>query len=402
MNSKRIGNKLRKLRGKRTLAEVSRDLGISDAALCAYELGQRVPRDDKKMRIAKYFGKSVSELFFENLEFALDGKALDYVVVNHMEPDHCATLGEVILRYPQVKIVCNAKTLTMIKQFFTFDADERCQIVKEGESLTLGKHTLQFYMAPMVHWPEVMVTYDTADKVLFSADAFGTFGALGGAIFADECGYPQKGFDEARRYYSNIVGKYGMQTLSLLKKASGLDIAYVCPLHGPIWRKDIGAFVEKYQLWGAYEPEEKGVLIAYASVYGGTQNAAEILASKLADAGVTNLAMYDVSVTDPSYIVSEAFRFSHIVFASTTYNNGIFCNMETLLHDLAAHALKNRTVGIIQNGSWAPQSGKLMREIIGSMQNMQILDACVNLRSTVKPENLTEIDALCEAIAADF
>ena len=386
-------------------------LGGSDRRLALFENVFPIPNGvsynaylikDEKTALLDTVDKSVSELFFENLEFALDGKALDYVVVNHMEPDHCATLGEVILRYPQVKIVCNAKTLTMIKQFFTFDADERCQIVKEGESLTLGKHTLQFYMAPMVHWPEVMVTYDTADKVLFSADAFGTFGALGGAIFADECGYPQKGFDEARRYYSNIVGKYGMQTLSLLKKASGLDIAYVCPLHGPIWRKDIGAFVEKYQLWGAYEPEEKGVLIAYASVYGGTQNAAEILTSKLADAGVTNLAMYDVSVTDPSYIVSEAFRFSHIVFASTTYNNGIFCNMETLLHDLAAHALKNRTVGIIQNGSWAPQSGKLMREIIGSMQNMQILDACVNLRSTVKPENLTEIDALCEAIAADF
>ena len=386
-------------------------LGGSDRRLALFENVFPIPNGvsynaylikDEKTALLDTVDKSVSELFFENLEFALDGKALDYVVVNHMEPDHCATLGEVILRYPQVKIVCNAKTLTMIKQFFTFDADERCQIVKEGESLTLGKHTLQFYMAPMVHWPEVMVTYDTADKVLFSADAFGTFGALGGAIFADECGCPQKGFDEARRYYSNIVGKYGMQTLSLLKKASGLDIAYVCPLHGPIWRKDIGAFVEKYQLWGAYEPEEKGFLITYASVYGGTQNAAEILASKLADAGVTNLAMYDVSVTDPSYIVSEAFRFSHIVFASTTYNNGIFCNMETLLHDLAAHALKNRTVGIIQNGSWAPQSGKLMREIIGSMQNMQILDACVNLRSTVKPENLTEIDALCEAIAADF
>ncbi len=357
--------------------------------------------DDEKTAVIDTVDKSVSTLFFENLAHVLHGRPLDYVVVNHMEPDHCATLETLAKMYPQMQIVGNAKTFTMIQQFFTLDTDSRCVLVKEGDTLALGTHTLQFFTAPMVHWPEVMVTYEQTEKLLFSADAFGTFGALNGNLFADEAGFGDAEMAEARRYYTNIVGKYGAQTLALLKKAANLDIAMICPLHGPVWRKNLADFTDKYQKWGAYTPEEQGVLIAYGSVYSDTQNAAEILAARLSEAGV-KVAMYDVSVTHPSYIVGEAFRYSHLVFAATTYNNGIFCNMETLLHDLKAHALKNRTVGLIQNGSWAPQSGKLMAELLGSMQGMTVLEPTVTLRSSVKENNLTEIDALCAALTASM
>ncbi len=385
-------------------------IGGSDRGLSLFENIYPIPRgvsynayfiDDEKTAVVDTVDKTVASLFFENITHVLGEKQLDYVIINHMEPDHCATLEELVLRFPQVQIVCNAKSAAMIKQFFSFDVDTRTVLVKEGDTLPLGTHTLSFYMAPMVHWPEVMVTYDAADKLLFSADAFGTFGALNGNLFADEMPFTETEFSEARRYYTNIVGKYGAQTLALLKKAAALEIEILCPLHGPVWRRDLHTLIEKYQSWGAYTPEEQGVLIVYGSIYGGTQNAAEILAAKLSEAGV-HTAVFDAAVTHPSYIVSEAFRYSHIVFASSTYNNGIFTPMETLLLDLKAHALKNRTVGLIQNGSWAPQSGKLMREILESMQNITVLDETVALRSTVKDENLTEINALCEALVSSL
>lgn len=385
-------------------------IGGSDRRLALFENVYPIPNgvsynayfiDDEKNAVLDTVDKSVSVLFFENIAHILGSRTLDYVIVNHMEPDHAATLEELVLRYPQVKIVCNAKSAAMMKQFFSFDADAHTVLVKEGDTLSLGKHTLSFYMAPMVHWPEVMVTYDETEKVLFSADAFGTFGALNGNIFADELPNNTADFSEARRYYTNIVGKYGAQTLALLKKAAGLDMHLLCPLHGPVWRKDIAVFVEKYLTWGAYAPEQKGVLIVYGSVYGGTQNAAEILAAKLAEKGVPAV-LYDASVTHTSYLVSEAFRYSHLVFAAATYNNDIFTPVETLLTDLKAHALRNRTVGLIQNGSWAPQSGKKMREILESMQNMTVLPETVTVRSTVKEESLTEIDALCGALIASL
>lgn len=385
-------------------------IGGSDRRLALFENVYPIPNgvsynayfiDDEKNAVLDTVDKSVSALFFENIAHILGSRTLDYVIVNHMEPDHAATLEELVLRYPQVKIVCNAKSAAMMKQFFSFDADAHTVLVKEGDTLSLGKHTLSFYMAPMVHWPEVMVTYDETEKVLFSADAFGTFGALNGNIFADELPNNTADFSEARRYYTNIVGKYGAQTLALLKKAAGLDMHLLCPLHGPVWRKDIAAFVEKYLTWGAYVPEQKGVLIVYGSVYGGTQNAAEILAAKLSEKGVPAV-LYDASVTHTSYLVSEAFRYSHLVFAAATYNNDIFTPVETLLTDLKAHALRNRTVGLIQNGSWAPQSGKKMREILESMQNMTVLPETVTVRSTVKEESLTEIDALCGALIASL
>ncbi len=342
--------------------------------------------------------KSVSEIFFENLAHLLGERKLDYVVVNHMEPDHAATLSELVLRYPDVKIVCNAKTLAMIKNYFTFDVDSRVTLVKEKDTLSTGRHTYTFVMAPMVHWPEVMVSYDITDKILYSADAFGTFGALNGNIFADEVNFKEECLDEARRYYTNIVGKYGTQVQALLKKAAAIEIAMVCPLHGPVWRKDIAWFIDKYQKWSTYTPEEDAVMLAYASVYGHTENVANIIASKLADAGVRNIKVYDVSVTHPSVIVSEAFRVSHIVFASTTYNAGIFVNMENALHDIVAHNLQNRTIAIVENGSWAPTAGGLMRELLSRLKNCTILDEGITIKSALKEAQLDDVDALVNAI----
>lgn len=343
--------------------------------------------------------RAINDLFFENLEHVLAGRTLDYVIVNHMEPDHCASLAELVLRYPEIKIVCNAKTLGIIRQFYRFDADSRALIVKEGDTLSTGKHTLTFVMAPMVHWPEVMVTYDTMDKTLFSADAFGTFGALNGNLFADEVNFETEWLDDARRYYTNIVGKYGPQVQALLKKAAGLEIRMICPLHGPIWRENIGWFLDKYQHWSSYTPEDQSVVIAAGSVYGNTMNAAEILAGMLADRGVKNIKLYDVSNTHPSVLVSEAFRCSHLVFAGSTYNNGIFTPMETVLLDLAAHNLQNRTVALIENGTWAPVSGKLMRELVEKMKKTQILEPSITLRSSLKEEQLSALEALADAIA---
>ncbi len=381
-------------------------IGGSDRRLALFENAYPIPNgisynsyfiDDEKTAVADTVDKAIADRFLENVEYLLHGRTLDYILVNHMEPDHCATLGTLCEKYPQAQIVCNQKAAAMLKQFFSSDLDVRVLLKKEGESLSLGKHKLTFYAAPMVHWPEVTVTYDETDGVLFSADAFGTFGALDGAIFADELGFGETEYSEARRYYANIVGKYGAQTMALLKKASALDIKILCPLHGPVWRKDIASFAEKYALWGAYTPEVQGVLVVYASVYGGTQNAAELTASKLADNGV-KVKMYDASMTHPSYLLAEAFRFSHIVLASSTYNNGIFTPMEIFLADMRAHMLKNRTVGIIENGSWAPQSGKLIRETLAGLKDMTVLPETVSLRSTVKEENLSEIDALVSAL----
>ena len=355
--------------------------------------------NDEKTVLLDTVDRSVSGVFFENIAHVLDGRKLDYVIVNHMEPDHAATLGELVLRYPEVKIVTNAKVVAMTKQFFDFDVDARVQVVAEGDTFSTGKHTFTFAMAPMVHWPEVMVTFDTTDGILYSADAFGTFGALAGNVFADEVDFENKWLDEARRYYTNIVGKYGPQVQMALKKALALDIKMICPLHGPIWRENIAWFVDKYNKWSTYTPEDNTVLIAYASIYGGTENAANILASELAKKGIKNITMIDVSVTHPSYIISEAFRCSHIVFAAPTYNAGIFTPMETLLLDLAAHNLQNRTVAFIENGSWAPISAKLMGDIVAKMKNMTVLASKATLKSTVKDAQREELKTLASEIA---
>ena len=393
----------------RKVAEDLYWVGGSDRRLSLFENVYPVPAGvsynaylvlDEQTVLFDTVDSSVSALFFENLAHVLNGRQLDYVIVQHMEPDHSATLQEVLRRYPEAKVVATAKAHKMIGQFFPIDIKDRAVTVKEGDTLSTGRHNFTFVAAPMVHWPEVMVTYDATDKLLFSADAFGTFGALNGNIFADEVDFEHKCLDEARRYYTNIVGKYGPQVTALLKKASGLEISMILPLHGPIWRENIAWFVDKYVKWASYTPEENAVLIVYGTIYGGTQQAAEILAGKLAERGVKNIAMYDVSMTHPSVLVSEAFRCSHIVFASSTYNNGIFQPMETLLADLSAHYLQSRTVAIIANGSWAPASGRLMTEQLSAMKDMRILEHGLTLLSTLKENQLTALDEIADELVS--
>ena len=385
-------------------------IGANDRRLAMFEGVYSVPDGvsynsylltDEKTVLFDTVDKAVRHRFLENLEYAIGGRTLDYLVVQHMEPDHSAAISEIITLYPNVKIVCNAKTLAFIKQFHGFDIDSRAVVVKEGDTLETGRHKLNFIMAPMVHWPEVMVTFDSADGILFSADAFGCFGALNGAMFADEVDFERDYMDEARRYYSNIVGKYGQQTEALLNKASALKIEMICPLHGFVWRNNIGDIIEKYTLWSGYEPEEKGVMIAYASVYGNTENAAEILSCRLREKGVRTV-MFDVSVIPVSEIIAAAFKWSHLVFASTTYNAGIFITMENLISDLCFHNIQNRTVAIIENGSWAAASGGLIREKLSRCKNMKILDKSVSIKSSLKLPQLSEIEEIAGIIAADF
>lgn len=384
-------------------------IGGNDRRLALFEGVYGVPKGvsynsyllkDEKTVLFDTVDAAVAGVFFENLAHELQGRTLDYIIVHHMEPDHSATLEALAERYPNVKIVCSGKTVQMIRQFFSFDIDSRAVIVKEGDILETGRHKLTFVMAPMVHWPEVMVSYDLTDHILFSADAFGCFGALNGAIFADEINFERDYMDEARRYYTNIVGKYGTQVQALLKKAAALEISMICPLHGFVWRRNLGDFISKYLLWSSYTPEKKGVMIAYASIYGNTANAADILAARLRDAGVET-EVFDVSVTPASEIIAAAFKWSHLVFASATYNAGVFVSMEALLADLAAHNISNRTVALIENGSWAPTSGKLMRAQLEKCKNITFVEDMISIRSAVKAENRVQLEALADTLAAD-
>ena len=386
-------------------------VGGSDRRLALFENVYPIPNGvsynaylllDEKTVLLDTVDRSIADLFFENVAHVLNGRKLDYVIVNHMEPDHCAVLQDLVLRYPEVKIVCNAKTVTMIRNFFTFDIDSRAVIVKEMDTLCTGRHTFAFVMAPMVHWPEAMVSYDATTKTLFSADAFGTFGALNGNLYADEVNFKTEYLADARRYYTNIVGKYGTQVQALLKKAAAIEIETICPLHGPVWRKDIAWFLDKYVHWATYQPEETAIVIAYASVYGNTENAANILAGMLADKGVRNVKVYDVSATHPSYIVSECFRASHLVFLSTTYNAGMFVNMENLVHDIVHHNLQNRTIALVENGSWAPTAAGLMRAEFQKLKNCTILDDGVSIRSSLKEDQLAQMEALADALVASM
>ncbi len=386
-------------------------VGGSDRRLALFENVYPIPNGvsynaylllDEKTVLLDTVDRSIADLFFENVAHVLNGRKLDYVIVNHMEPDHCAVLQDLVLRYPEVKIVCNAKTVTMIRNFFTFDIDSRAVIVKEMDTLCTGRHTFAFVMAPMVHWPEAMVSYDATTKTLFSADAFGTFGALNGNLYADEVNFKTEYLADARRYYTNIVGKYGTQVQALLKKAAAIEIETICPLHGPVWRKDIAWFLDKYVHWATYQPEETAVVIAYASVYGNTENAANILAGMLADKGIRNVKVYDVSATHPSYIVSECFRASHLVFLSTTYNAGMFVNMENLVHDIVHHNLQNRTIALVENGSWAPTAAGLMRAEFQKLKNCTILDEGVSIRSSLKEDQLAQMEALADALVASM
>ena len=379
-------------------------VGASDHRLNLFENIHPIPRGvsynsyvllDEKNVLFDTVDWSVCGQFLENLKYVLDGKKLDVIIIHHVEPDHLASLEEIMLRYPEAKIYATAKAITMMEQF-GFAVEGKTQGVKEGDTLELGKHTLTFVMAPMVHWPEVMVSYDSYGKTLFSADAFGTFGALDGKLFNDEVDFDRDWIDDARRYFTNIVGKYGVQTMNLLKKASQLDIEMICPLHGPVWRNNFSYIIEKHQLWATYTPEVKGVMIAYASVYGHTESAAQALASKLVQAGIKDVVVYDVSNTDPSYLVSEAFKYSHIVLASSTYNACIFPKMQEFLEHLKMLNFQNRTIAIMENGSWASMSGNLMRKMLETMKNMNVLESTVKINSSLHTEE--PLDALTEAI----
>jgi len=393
------------------IRKITKDLywvGANDRRLHLFENSYPLPTGvsynsylllDEKTALFDTVAHSVTAQYMENVTAALNGRPLDYVIVQHMEPDHCATLDEVLRAWPEAKVVCNAKTLQMICQFFEIDLTDRVVCVKEGDTLSTGAHNFTFVMAPMVHWPEVMVSYDSTDGILFAADAFGTFGALNGNLFADQVNFERDWLHDARRYYANIVGKYGAQVQALLKKAAGLEIRMICPLHGPIWRKNIEWFINKYQAWSSYTPEDNAVMIVYGSIYGHTENAANILAGMLADKGVQDIRMYDVSSTHASDIVSEAFRVSHIVFAAPTFNMGIFTPMHDLIHDLIAHNLQNRVVGFIENGSWAPVSLKLMKEAISAGRNMVLDLPSISIKSSLKEEQLAQLQALADALA---
>ena len=344
---------------------------------------------------------SACRQLLENLEHLLDGRPLDWLVVNHMEPDHGACVEQILLRYPDVKVISTEKAFMLMRQFGFHPDQHECVTVAEGDTHCFGSHTVTFVAAPMVHWPEAMVTFDVTNGVLFSADAFGSFIALDGKLFADEVNFDRDWLDEARRYLVNIVGKYGPHIQLLLKKAGGIvdQIKYICPLHGPVWRKDFGYFIDKYDKWSRYEPEEKGVMIAYASMYGNTEAAAQALASKLCEKGCTNVKVHDVSNTHVSYLISDAFKYSHIVLASVTYNLGIYPVMHNFLMDMKALNMHNRTFTLIENGSWACKSGDLMQKFIDEeLKDMTVLNERLSIASSMGADKNIELDALANAI----
>lgn len=392
------------------IRKVTEDLywiGGNDRRLALFENVHPIPRGvsynsyvllDEKTVLFDTVDWSICRQFLENLEEVLGDRPLDYMVINHMEPDHAACVEEIILRYPDAKIICTEKAALFMHQF-GFHIDGKITEVKEGDTMSFGKHNVVFVAAPMVHWPEAMVTYDTTNGVLFSADAFGSFGALDGKLFNDEVNFDRDWIDDARRYYTNIVGKYGPHVQSLLKKAGTIDIKIICPLHGPVWRNDFGYLLDKYDKWSSYEPEEKGVMIVYATMYGNTEAAASSLAAKLVEKGIKNVVMYDVSKTHVSYLISETFKYSHVVLASVTYNLKIYPPMLNYIMDMKALNLQKRTFALIENGSWAPQSGKLMRELLEEMKETTILDNEISLNSTMKETDDLLMDDLVLSIA---
>ena len=395
---------------------VTKDLywiGGNDHRLALFENIHPIPKGvsynsylllDKKTVLFDTVDWSICRDFLSNMAHVLDGRDLDYIVINHMEPDHGASLEEVLIRYPKAKIISTEKSFMLMRQF-GFDVDGKEIEVKEGDTFSFGKHEVMFIEAPMVHWPEAMVTFDKTDGVLFSADAFGSFGALDGKLFNDEVNFDRDWIDEARRYYTNIVGKYGPFVQSLLKKATPIlpDIKYICPLHGPVWRNDFEYLLDKYNKWSSYEPEEKAVMIAYASMYGNTEFAAQILATKLVERGIKNVVVYDVSNTHVSQLISEAFRVSHIALCSVTYNLGIYPVMHNFLNDMKALNLQNRTVAIVENGSWTPRSGDLMEQFLDEeMKFMDVLNERVTVSSSVNDSREKELDSLAETIVSSL
>lgn len=383
-------------------------VGVNDHQVDLFEGQYDVPNGmsynsyvimDEKIAVMDTVDAHFAEEWLGNVAKVLNGAKPDYLVVQHMEPDHAANIENFVKAYPEVTVVANTKTFTMMENFFrNMDLGDRKLVVANGESLTLGKHVLTFVFAPMVHWPEVMVSYEASEKILFSADAFGTFGALNGNLFNDDVDFEKDWIDDARRYFTNIVGKYGMQVQALLKKAAGLDIQMICSLHGPVWRSNLNYFIEKHDKWSKYEPEEQAVAIIYGSIYGNTEQAADALAAKLGAKGVKNIAVYDASKTDVSELIAEIFRVSHLVIACPTYNGGIFPPIENLLAHMKALAVQNRTVAIMDNGTWAATAGKQIVKQLEEMKNMTVLDQKLSVKSTLKADQEENLDAFAQQI----
>lgn len=383
-------------------------VGVNDHQVDLFEGQYDVPNGmsynsyvimDEKIAVMDTVDAHFAEEWLGNVAKVLNGAKPDYLVVQHMEPDHAANIENFVKAYPEVTVVANTKTFTMMENFFrNMDLGDRKLVVANGESLTLGKHVLTFVFAPMVHWPEVMVSYEDSEKILFSADAFGTFGALNGNLFNDEVDFEKDWIDDARRYFTNIVGKYGIQVQALLKKAAGLDIQMICPLHGPVWRNNLNYFIEKHDKWSKYEPEDQAVAIIYGSIYGNTEQAADALAAKLGAKGVKNIAVYDASKTDVSELIAEIFRVSHVVIACPTYNGGIYPPIENLLAHMKALAVQNRTVAVMDNGTWAATAGKQIVKQLEEMKNMTVLDQKLSIKSTLKADQEDNLDAFAQQI----
>ncbi len=356
--------------------------------------------DDEKTVVVDAVDHVIAKVFYENVEHLLAGRDLDYIIVNHVEPDHSASLEDLMIRNPKAKVVGTVKIQNMIKQYIDRDIDDRFLVVKEGEELSSGKHTFTFINAPMVHWPEVMVTYDKYAGTLFSADAFGIYGSIDGNIFADKYDFDAEWLPEARRYYTTIVGKYGMFTEKLLAKVEELDVKMICPLHGYVIRKDLDKYINAYHTWARYEAEDNGVLIVYASPYGNTKNAVDILASELVDLGVDRMKLMDASKDDPMKILPHVFRFKHLVLAAPTYNTEIFVTMEEALGEMRTMGVSNKKISIIENGSWQPMSGKKMREFVEKFHSVEFIGETVTIKSAVKAETREALEKLAKEIAA--
>ena len=384
-----------------TVTNTIKYVGVNDKTIDLFESQYVVPKGisynsyvilDEKTAVMDSVDKRAGEEWFSNLDRILEGRKPDYLVVNHMEPDHAGNIQSFLEKYPEAKLVSNAKVFNMLPQFFSVDVSDRSVVVKEGEELSLGEHILTFLMAPMVHWPEVMVTYEKTEKVLFSADAFGKFGALD----VDEdwtC--------EARRYYMNIVGKYGMQVQMLLKKVAPLDIQMICPLHGPVLSEQIEYYLEKYNIWSSYTPEDEGIVIACASIHGNTKAAAEKLAAMLEEKGTKKVTLFDLARDDLAEGIEDAFRYNKMVLACATYDAGLFSCMENFLAHLKSKNYQKRTVGIIENGSWAPMAGKLMREKLSQMKEITVLEPVVTIKSTLNAQSEEQLEQLADALVSE-
>ena len=392
------------------ITETIHYIGVDDNSIGLFESQYPVPDGisynsylimDKKIAIMDTVDRRESAAWWSNVGRLLNGRIPDYLIVQHMEPDHTGTIAEAMERYPELQIVASARAVQMLPQFFgTTDFARRTIAVKEGDTLSLGYHTLQFVMAPMVHWPEVMVTYDQTEQIIFSADAFGTFGALRGAVVADSVTDSSAWPDEACRYYYNICGKYGAPVQALLKKLSILDIATICPLHGPVLTADIGYYISLYDRWSRYEAETDGVLIAYTTIHGGTGKAAHYMADLLRSRGASEVTVIDLSRSDMSVAVAEAFCHKRLIVAASSYDASVFPPMYDFLHHLQLKGYQRRRVGIIENGSWAPTAGRVMKGMLEQMKELELMEPIVTIRSTMKPTDQPAMEALAEALLA--